>query len=56
MNVLVDVILIVKKFLRVLIENEIIFFKFKSCLSFKYCVVFERICLSKVIEVIKWLI
>lgn len=55
-NVLVDVILIVKKLFRMMLENEIIVLNFKCSLSFKYFVVSERIRLNKVFVVVKWLV
>lgn len=55
-NVFVDVMLIVNKFLRMLIEDKIILLKLKCSLNFKYFVVFERIRFNKVLNVVEWFV
>lgn len=55
-NVFVDVNIIVKMLLRMLDNIEIIFVKLKWKFLYKYFVVFEKIRLNKVFEVVRWFI
>lgn len=55
-NVLVNVNIIVKILLRMQCDEDIILLKFKRKLVYNYYMVFEKIRLNKVFDVVKWLV